>query len=72
MKLVFADNNAIEVVFVEETLFRAGLDHYLARPDKEWSLTDCISFDVMERYKIAEALTGDKHIEQAGFTALLK
>jgi predicted nucleic acid-binding protein len=50
----------------------AGLDLYRGRPDKAWSLTDCISFVVMERDGIREALTGDHHFEQAGFVALLK
>jgi predicted nucleic acid-binding protein len=55
-----------------EELFLAGLDRYARRPDKQWSLTDCISFVVMEREGIADALTGDKHFEQAGFNVLLK
>ena len=37
-----------------------------------WSLTDCISFVVMRQYEIGEALTADRHFEQAGFTILLK
>ena len=41
------------------------------RPDKHWSLTDCISFVVMNREGIVDALTGDRHFEQAGFRALL-
>ncbi|HEV7406530.1 MAG TPA: PIN domain-containing protein [Chthoniobacteraceae bacterium] len=49
-----------------------GFDLYRSRPDKEWSLTDCISFVVMAEEGIAEALTGDHHFEQAGFVALLK
>jgi predicted nucleic acid-binding protein len=49
-----------------------GLDLYDARPDKEWSLTDCISFIVMQDHGTYEALTGDHHFEQAGFVALLK
>jgi predicted nucleic acid-binding protein len=53
-------------------LFEAGLRLYLSRPDKQWSLTDCISFVVMQQCKLTEALTGDHHFEQAGFTALLK
>ena len=35
-------------------------------------LTDCISFVLMSEEGIAEALTGDHHFEQAGFTALLR
>jgi len=49
-----------------------GVRLYAQRPDKEWSLTDCISFVVMRRHDITEALTGDHHFEQAGFIALLK
>lgn len=53
-------------------LFRAGANLFLRRPDKQWSLTDCISFVVMEERGLTEALTTDHHFEQAGFTALLK
>jgi hypothetical protein len=44
---------------------------YDARPDKDWSLTDCISFVVMGDERLTEALTGDRHFVQAGFVALL-
>lgn len=53
-------------------LFRRGFELYAGRLDKEWSLTDCISFVVMSDLAITEALTGDHHFEQAGFVALLK
>ena len=52
--------------------FQAGLELFRSRPDKDWSLTDCLSFVAMKERGIAEALTGDRHFEQAGFTALLK
>jgi hypothetical protein len=42
------------------------------RPDKSWSLTDCTSFAVMRRLKLSEALTGDRHFEQAGFRAIMR
>jgi predicted nucleic acid-binding protein len=42
-----------------------------ARPDNNWSLTDCISFVVMRDEGIIDALTGDRHFEQAGFKVLL-
>src|SRR5262245_7239128 len=31
-----------EIVCAEAGLFEAGIRHHAARPDKEWSLTDCI------------------------------
>ena len=63
-----------EVVLLtsQEGLWQQGLNLYANRLDKEWSLTDCISFVVMTDRGIADALTGDHHFEQAGFTALLK
>lgn len=52
-----------------ETLFEQGLRFYSERPDKDWTLTDCISFVVMQQHGITQALTGDRHFEQAGFKA---
>jgi predicted nucleic acid-binding protein len=60
------------IVPCTDDLLRQGIEFYDQRPDKEWSLTDCLSFVVMNQEKITEALTGDHHFEQAGFTALLK
>lgn len=39
--------------------------------DKEWGMTDCISFVVMQDMGIIDALTTDDHFRQAGFRALL-
>jgi hypothetical protein len=61
-----------EVVTVGEDLFEKGLALYEQRPDKEWSLTDCISFIVMRELNINLALTSDHHFEQAGFRVLLQ
>ena len=52
-------------------VFERGVELYRQRPDKAWSLTDCISFVVMGDEGLTEALTGDRHFEQAGFKALL-
>lgn len=48
-----------------------GLELYGKRADKSWSLTDCVSFEVMAAHGITDALTGDHHFTQAGFRALL-
>lgn len=47
--------------------FRAGLERYRARPDKGYSLTDCISMQTMRREGLTEVLTNDRHCEQEGF-----
>ena len=57
---------------VNSEAYAQGLRLYRDRLDKEWSLTDCISFVAMTEEGISEALTGDRHFEQAGFHALLK
>ena len=59
------------IVPCDSIWFRKGLERFTARLDKEWSLTDCISFVVMEEHRLTEALTDDHHFKQAGFTVLL-
>ncbi len=66
------DHPGIEIVPADTRFFLRGVDFFGQRRDKEWSLTDCLSFVVMRDKGIAPALTGDRHFEQAGFTALLK
>jgi len=56
----------IEVVPFQPELIRSAVQLYRTRPDKDWSLTDCLSFVVMERRHLTEALTTDSHFEQAG------
>ena len=65
-------NPTVEIIPPDLALFDRGLDLYSRRPDKGWSLTDCISFVVMADRGLDEALTGDHHFEQAGFRALLR
>jgi uncharacterized protein len=66
------DNPKIEVVSQTSDLFHQSLDLYEQRADKAWSHTDCASFCIMQQRKIVEALTHDRHFEQAGFVALLR
>jgi predicted nucleic acid-binding protein len=65
-------NEAVEIIPASQTLFNRGFELFADRPDKAWSLTDCISFVVMTDRGLSEALTGDRHFEQAGFRALLR
>lgn len=53
-------------------LFAEGVRLYKARPDKEWSLTDCASFSVCYAAGVAEALAYDNHFAQAGIRPLLR
>jgi len=50
--------------------FMAGLELYKHRPDKEYSLTDCISMQMMRQLGITDVLTRDRHFTQEGFTIL--
>ena len=61
----------IQVVELTPELYRKGWRLYSERPDKDWGVIDCISFTIMEERNIVEALTGDRHFQQAGFVALL-
>lgn len=60
-----------EIIPTSTTLFDAGLDLYVRRSDKNWGLTDCMSFVVMRERGLYSALTTDEHFRQAGFRALL-
>ena len=62
----------IETIPATHEHFEAGTGLFAKRPDKGWSLIDCISFTLMRKRGIKEALTSDHHFEQAGFSVLLK
>ncbi len=66
------ENANIQVIPVTTHLFLAGVAMHAERADKSWSLTDCTSFIVMRENQVTEALTHDRHFEQAGFRALLR
>jgi uncharacterized protein len=61
-----------EVVEASGGWYDRGLELFQARGDKEWSLTDCISFRVMQARSITDALTNDHHFEQAEFRVLMR
>ena len=65
-------NPDLEIVPASDELFDAGLALYAARPDKPWSVTDCISFHLMTERGLKRALTHDHHFAQAKFVPLLR
>ena len=57
-----------EIISATPPLFQKGLDLHQQRPDKEWSLTDCISFALMKHHKIKKSFSFDRHFVSAGFS----
>jgi uncharacterized protein len=57
----------MRLVHVDESLFLDGWSYFQRREDKDYSLTDCISFIVMQRFAITTAFAFDRHFAQAGF-----
>jgi uncharacterized protein len=66
-----AQDPGVRIVRAANGWFERGLRLYEQRPDKDWPLTDCISFAVMAEEELTDVLTGDHHFEQAGFRVLL-
>lgn len=66
------DRGGSEILHVSAPLQQRGIERFGSRPDKDWSLADCISFLVMEDLGLWEAATSDRHFTEAGFVALLR
>ncbi len=64
------ESPSVQLIPVDETLFFQGWQFFQKYTDKSYSLTDSISFLVMQQRQISQALTFDKHFVQAGFTKL--
>lgn len=65
-------NPFVEVVALTSDILAQAFDLYSRRSDKDWGMTDCVSFIVMRERGLLEALTMDQHFQQAGFRALLR
>ena len=63
---------AVRIISQSHDSFLSGFDLYAARPDKGYSLVDCISMQTMRREGVTEVLTNDRHVEQEGFRALFR
>lgn len=62
----------VEIVPASHDLFNRGCVLFAQRPDKAWSLTDCLSFVIMQERDLKDALTADQHFEQAGYRRLMR
>lgn len=65
------DDPDIDLTWVDESLHRHAVELLRARPDKTYSLCDAVSFLLMRRRGVSDALTTDRHFEQEGFRRLL-
>jgi predicted nucleic acid-binding protein len=68
---IFLASRSARMVRVSKELFRAAITFYSRMVDKTWGFVDCASFLVMRRQRIREAVTTDRHFQQAGFQCLL-
>lgn len=65
-------DETVQVIPQTHQSFRSGFDLYAARPDKGYSLTDCIAMQAMRREGITDVLTNDHHFAQEGFRVLFR
>ena len=65
------DDPRVEILPQTTEQFQAAVEYYEERPDKDWGLTDCASFRLMEAMGISDALSSDSDFAQAGFRVLL-
>lgn len=66
------DSLEVRILSQSRESFISGLQLYRARPDKGYSMTDCISMQTMRREGLSEVLTNDRHFEREGFRALFR
>ena len=64
-------NPNVRIIQQTSLQFQSALEFYNSHKDKEWSLTDCASINIIREQNIKEILAHDKHFIQAGFEALL-
>ena len=57
----------VQLVYPDEADEAAAWALFVERPDKGYSLTDCVSFVVMRRRGLTTAVALDRHFAQEGF-----
>jgi predicted nucleic acid-binding protein len=62
----------VQIVKITDEIYNNAWTLYQQRMDKDWGITDCISFEVMQMFNIRKAFSSDKHFEQAGYSLMVK
>jgi len=70
IELILSEANT-EIITISHELFLEGVELYKQRPDKGYSLTDCVSMNICRNRGITEILTHDHHFTQEGFVILM-
>jgi predicted nucleic acid-binding protein len=64
------NSKIIKKIIIKEEIEKLAFEIYKKFSDKEFSFTDCTSFETMERNKIDTAFSLDKNFTQYGFKVL--
>ena len=64
-------DQTFEIIATSGQILQSAWVLFRSRTDKEWGLTDCTSFVIMQQNHLNTALTTDRHFSQAGFRTLL-
>ncbi len=60
----------LEVIWVDDKWYARAMQRLLAQNNRNVSLVDCLSFEIMDSLEIECAFAFDKHFEENGFTML--
>ena len=62
------ESRRYELVFVDMALLRGAVERLARFGDKRLSLTDCASFELMDRLGLTSAFTFDRDFRDCGYT----
>lgn len=65
-------SESLRLEWVTPDRFHAAAAFFARHDDKEWSFTDCVSFQLMHELNLRDCFTTDQHFRQAGFNPLLE
>jgi predicted nucleic acid-binding protein len=64
-------SESLHLHWVTPDRFHAAAAFFTRHDDKDWSFTDCVSFELMHDLNVCDSFTTDLHFRQAGFNPLL-